>query len=239
MGVKVREKTKGSGEYWIFINRFGKRRAKKIGRNKRYAGEVAKKIEAKLTLRELNIEQIGMKCPVFRDYAETWLSLPSERKPQTTDNYRAGLKTHIYPVFGKIAVNHIKQKDVKLLFDKLSVKGLSTGSINLVKIPLKMIFNHAVESELIQINPVDRITLKRKWINPDRFNPLTESEAFAFLDQAKVYRDGIFYPPLLCSLRTGLRFGELVCLTWNDIDFESRQISVTKTYRKRYGYQYA
>ena len=45
MGVKVREKTKGSGVWWIFIDHQGRRKAKKIGKDRRIALEVAKKAE--------------------------------------------------------------------------------------------------------------------------------------------------------------------------------------------------
>ena len=54
MGVKVREKPKNSGVWWVFINHQGRRKAKKIG-NKRAADEVAKKIEAKLALSGMNL----------------------------------------------------------------------------------------------------------------------------------------------------------------------------------------
>jgi integrase len=50
MGVKVREKPPGSGVWWIFIDHNGKRKAKKVGCDKKLALEAAKKIEAKLTL---------------------------------------------------------------------------------------------------------------------------------------------------------------------------------------------
>jgi integrase len=45
MGVKVREKPKNSGNWWVFIDHQGRRKAKKIGKDKRVAMEVAKKIE--------------------------------------------------------------------------------------------------------------------------------------------------------------------------------------------------
>ena len=47
MGVKVREKVKYSGEWWIFSNQKGKRRSKKIG-DKRTANNVAKKVRQRL-----------------------------------------------------------------------------------------------------------------------------------------------------------------------------------------------
>ena len=48
MGVKVREKVKGSGEWWIFISHNGQRKSKKVGKDKKLALEAAKKIEARL-----------------------------------------------------------------------------------------------------------------------------------------------------------------------------------------------
>ena len=56
MGVKVREKVNGSGVFWIFINHNGKRTSRKIG-DKDTASEVAKKVQAKITLGELNVRQ--------------------------------------------------------------------------------------------------------------------------------------------------------------------------------------
>ena len=44
MAVIVREKKKGSGEWWIFINHKGRRRSKKIG-DKRTANTVARKVK--------------------------------------------------------------------------------------------------------------------------------------------------------------------------------------------------
>ncbi len=41
MGVKVREKPKASGTYWVFINHNGKRKSKKIGVDEKLANEYA------------------------------------------------------------------------------------------------------------------------------------------------------------------------------------------------------
>ena len=67
MGVKVREKPKNSGNWWIFIDHQGRRKAKKIGRDKRVALAVAKKIEARLVLGELALVKRARKSsPVIR-----------------------------------------------------------------------------------------------------------------------------------------------------------------------------
>lgn len=49
---------------------------------------------------------------------------------------------------------------------------------------------------------------------------------------------GNWYEPLFClALLTGLRQGELCALTWDDIDFEAKKLSVNKTliYSKNIG----
>ena len=149
MAVRVREKPKGSGEWWVFISHHGKRKSKKIGKDKRLAREVAEKIKAKLVLNELTIEKINQKCPTFKEYAEMWLSLPSERKETTQKNYKHYLKNHVYPQIGNISVDKIRRKDLKFLFDKISIKGVALSSCKTIKIPLNGVFNHAVDSELI------------------------------------------------------------------------------------------
>ena len=63
MGVRVREKPKGSGEWYIFISHQGKRKSKKIGKDEKLAREVAEKIKAKLVLGELDVEKINEAWP--------------------------------------------------------------------------------------------------------------------------------------------------------------------------------
>jgi integrase len=54
MGIKVREKVAGSGEFWIFINYKGVRRSKKAG-SEETAQEVKKRLDAKIVLVPCNI----------------------------------------------------------------------------------------------------------------------------------------------------------------------------------------
>jgi integrase len=49
MGVKVREKVKDSGVFWVFINRNGKRSSRQVG-TKKAADKVKEHIEARLKL---------------------------------------------------------------------------------------------------------------------------------------------------------------------------------------------
>jgi integrase len=64
VGVLVRQKY-GSYDWWIFINHNGRRRSKKIGRDKATAEEVAKKIEDRPALGDLGIIKETPKVPIL------------------------------------------------------------------------------------------------------------------------------------------------------------------------------
>lgn len=55
MGVRVREKAEGSGEWWVFINYKGKRASMKIG-SKEAAKATKVKIEKEIKLERFNLE---------------------------------------------------------------------------------------------------------------------------------------------------------------------------------------
>jgi integrase len=203
MGVRLRQKPKGSSVWYVFINHQGKRKSKKIGKDEKLAREVAEKISAKLILGELKVEKINDACPTFKEYAEMWLSLPHDWRESTRYSYTSNLNNHIYPVLGKYRMDAIKRKDLKLFFDQMLSKGLKRLSLNNIRAPISSILAHAEDSEVIEYNPIHGLKLKHK--AKHQVDPLTEKEADLLLGEAKNYLDGFYYPALLCALILILR----------------------------------
>jgi len=228
MAVTLREKPQGSGTWWLFIHHKGIRKSKKIGTDVKIAQEVCEKVKAKLLLGELAVEKINNPCPKFKDYAEMWLKLPHDRKDSTQENYARYLKNHVYQHIGNMPLDRIGRKDFKLMLDKIATSGLKMSSIRTLKIPVNGIMDHAVDSELIDVNPLKAIKMRSDRIK-HKVNPLTEKEASMLLD--KITPIGVlFHAALLCLLRTGIRIGELQALTWADVDFENRLINIDKSW---------
>jgi len=232
VAVKIRERPLGSGIWWLFIDHQGKRKSKKIGKDKRLAREVAKKIEAKLTLGEFQLEKLKPECPTFKEYAEIWLGLPHDWKESTWNNYKDNLRLHAYPVFRNCRLNEISRKDLKAFFDKLLIKGLHPSTVVLIRCPISGVLSHAMDSELIESNPLKDLQLRYKKKALD-VEPLAEKEVDLLLKQIKKYLDGFYYPPVLCALRTGMRIGEIQALQWGDVDFNGRFIEVRQSWRKK------
>ena len=226
MGVTIREKPKGSGDWWIFVNHRGTRKAKKVGRDKKLAEKIARQIEAKLVAGDLDLGKFNKRCLTLKECAEMWLALPHNRKKSTQQKHIRNLKLHVFPVLGSMRIDQIKRKHIKAMFDDFLIKGMATSNFQNIKSPLNGIFSHALDLELIERNPLSGLNFSKK---PNiKITPLTEDQAFKLLYEAKQYRGGLYYPHILVLLRTGVRVGELTALQWNDIDFKKRTLTVAR-----------
>jgi integrase len=197
MAVKVRERPKGSGEWWVFIDHQGKRKAKKIGKDKRFAQEVAKKIEARLTLGDVGITDEKQKSPLFKDYAELWLNgyIKGMRRNSTFVRYKDILTRYVYPALGNKPVDAIKRREIRDLLLKLHTKGLARATICLVRDVISGPLSFAHAEELIPVNPIMGIT-KRLQLRREKktvVEPSTGEEVSRFLKTC-VVRTPEYYP---------------------------------------------
>lgn len=106
MGVKIRKK---NDKWWVFINHNGKRKAKCVGDSKKAAEEVARKLEAKLTLGEFDISEKEEKLITFAEYARKWLEIYAKLhcKESTWRRYEGVLRNYLTPSFGNKCLNEI------------------------------------------------------------------------------------------------------------------------------------
>lgn len=236
MGVKVREKKKGSGEWWIFIDYKGKRRAKKFGRDRRKAEEAAKQIEAKLVLGQLGISEPSQ-APVttFDEIAQVWLEsyVKPLRRDSTYERYRDILRRHVLPAIGEEPVDQIKRQQLRNLFLHKKKAGLSRSMICLIRDVISGTMGYAVDEELIPANPVFGV-LKRLQLERQKqitIEPMNDQEVQLFLDTCyRYYR--VYWEFFLCAFRTGMRLGELLGLKWSDVDWNQKFIRVERSYKR-------
>lgn len=234
MGVRVREKVKGSGVWWVFINHNGRRKAKKIG-DKALAQRVAKQIEARLVLKQFDIEGDENRSPLLQDYAALWLEtyVRPLRRPATFERYTEVFNRYIKPQLGNVPVTEIRRADVRNLFLHYNSRGFSRSAICLIRDVLSGIMNFALDEELIPANPVTGVS-KRLNLERDKritISPMTHEEVAHFLNTCQQFYPE-HYPFFLCAFRTGMRLGELLGLQWGDIDWYGKFIEVKRAHRR-------
>jgi integrase len=243
MGVKVREKIKGSGEWYIFIDYKNKRKAKKIGKDKEVAKKAAKIIEARLTLNDLDIfEKDDIFTPTFKEYVFGYVnnkeSYPGwfnsiakiKLKYSTRQNHKYIITNHLLPYLGTKHLDEISPRLVNDLIYGLFKKGVRSGTVKNIRNCLSSILGHAFKPDgYINCNPVTGILIP----TPEGEKPKREPAPFTWKERE--YFENIvlkffpeYYPIVICGFRTGLRIGELLALKHEDFDFLNRIIYVKR-----------
>lgn len=88
---------------------------------------------------------------------------------------------------------------------------------------ISRIFDFCLENRILTFNPSNYVTLPKS-ANKGKREPITE-------DEIKIIwkTEGLMQLPCLVMIYAGLRKGEMIALTWNDIDFKNNTISVNKS----------
>ena len=105
-------------------------------------------------------------------------------------------------------------------------KGLKNKTINHTINLLSGIFSKAVDSGYTNFAPVSMV--KRLKLPHQEMEFLDSFDIKALLNTAR-NEYPIFYLLLQTAIATGMRRGELLALTWNDIDFDNKLIRVNKS----------
>ena len=121
-------------------------------------------------------------------------------------------------------ISRFKPIEIKEFQDELARK-YSRSLINNVRTLLREAFDLAVLSELINVNPVVAVRAPKVLKAKKKQIPFTLDEIDLILENSQ----GNVRNFLGISFFTGMRSGEILALTWDDIDFVTDTISITKT----------
>lgn len=171
----------------------------------------------------------------YKNWLNEWLihCIKPSSKQRTFEQYSKVAQIHILPYLGDIELTDLTpfvlQKfitDLTTNGNKRTGKGLSP---NFVKTILSVIQNSLKTAHLVgylpeySANKIKRPKIVEKQV-----------ECFSIQEQKKIEEAALSakkdkYRGIVLCLYTGLRIGELLALTWNDIDFDKNILSVTKT----------
>ncbi|MFS1514596.1 tyrosine-type recombinase/integrase [Chengkuizengella sp. SCS-71B] len=214
----------------------GKRKQKKKGgfKTKTEAEAAAAILSAELSqgtfIEEKNI--------TFEQFSKQWLAgYESTGKVKiSTINHRKYQISILMPWFAKLKMKDITKKKYQDALNNLKKK-YSDNTLAVTHCTGKMIFNKAVEMDIIKSDPTQfahvpkvQKTVEELESEEETVKYLEKDELVKFLQTAKntgSYKDYIIFKTLAY---TGMRAGELCALKWKDINFESQQINITKTY---------
>lgn len=160
-------------------------------------------------------------------YIENWLELKKEElKPKTLLNYKQHLYNHVIPEIGKLKIADITSDNIKKVMRRLENKNI-TGATALRHFrTMSSLFQNAVYDGYLEINPVRQVkppsTIKKE-------SEFYDIDTIRILIEELKKEDFPTAVPLSIAINTGLRRGEIIALTWDDIEFQNKRISVNKS----------
>ena len=169
------------------------------------------------------------------EWLDKWLVLYKRTTvaQSTYDSYRTIIKYHINPTLGEFPLNELTTDDIQKAFNTFAIGGsrkdgrsgsLSVSSIVKIKVILNAALNQAVRNKTIMFNPTEGIVLPRQ--RKKEISVLSLEDQKCLLEAFEGHWLKTLY---VTALATGMRRGELIALTWKDIDFDHMTISVTKS----------
>ena len=170
---------------------------------------------------------------VYRDWLEVYAKgIEKSTLAKITNIFRI----HILPVFGDKIIKHITSKSFQQAVNEWH--NYSASYRRFYNYCCK-VFDHAVAYEYIETNPKTKVILpkaqlhKPKKVTADYYSKEELEQFLSYAEQdAKKIGHSTWYTFFRLISFTGLRRGEALALTWNDIDFNEGTLSVNKAVKR-------
>ena len=196
--------------------------------------EVLKKKRKLETAKDIN-RLVSNDKITLGQWIDRWLEVYKKPtvKYSTWFSYKQLAENHIKPALGKKRLDRLQANEIQEFYNRLSnsgriiekknnqtVKdkpaGLSPQTVRNCHNVLRGALDQAYKEALIRWNPIVAVELPA--LDHREIQPLTGEQVVFFLDAIKEHE---IYPVIFTNLGTGLRRGELLALTWPDVDLKA------------------
>ena len=222
--------------YEVYVNirsKSGRRTQKRV---RGFKSKIeAEKFESKI-LREAERDLIekdaaGETWKYVVDKFEENISSNENLKAHTRLDYVAAVRKHTEGLMSR-PISSITRADAKALFTEFSAKGLSIGHQKKIKIILNRLHAFAADEGMMPegANPFRAVEFPKE---EEKVPEILSIEQIRLLLKTARDMDHLWYPVWAMALLTGMRNGELYVLTFQDVDFDNKLITLSRSYNTR------
>ncbi|MFF3886952.1 tyrosine recombinase XerC [Streptomyces sp. NPDC001914] len=196
---------------------------------------------------------VATNMPSLAQYLAYWLRevVEPNLRPLTAATYETTVRLYIVPLLGSKRLDRLTVQDMRGWLNKLAdacqccAQGkdakrpeerrrccamgeccrqtLSKRSVNDARTILRSALTNAMVEERISKNVAQLVKVQRA--RRKRPEPWSVEEACAFLENAQIWRDYL-YPAYVLILVLGLRKGEVLGLTWSDVNLDTGELHI-------------
>jgi len=238
-------KYKGKGESYYIIYDLprdpvtGERRQKTIrGFRTKKEAEAAL---AKLINESISGEYIEPQKQNLGEYLDGWLGSYGNQNlaSSTLESYQNIVNRHVKPNLGNIPLQKLQPAHLHNYYSKALKEGRvdKKKAVGRVLSPTTVLYHHRVIREalqhamklgLVNRNVADAVEPPRKV--KKEMQVLPEEDVQRLLD---LFKGKYLYMPVYIAFMTGMRAGEILALTWQNVDMKSGNINITQSLRQR------
>lgn len=146
--------------------------------------------------------------------------------PSTLDGYRKAINSQRMKFWDELTLGQVTPSKLR---DWISGLGVTPKRARNLLTPLRSVFEDALNDELIDYNPFDRIALGKLLRQTTKasdyeVDPFTAAERATLLDHARADER----PMMQFWFNTGLRPGELMALRWGKVDWVAHKARIDR-----------
>jgi len=171
----------------------------------------------------------------FREWGDYWFKLKSESGISKSQvDVCSSVKKHLDGHLGDASITKMKTADLQIVISNYAKKNPNTKKpasqkfLKTMKEVASQIFRCAIENRVLEYNPAEAIKIPTT-TPPQSRRALTEKEQAWIVESRSDHKAK---RAAMIMMYAGLRRGELIPLTWNDIDLENQTITINKAVEK-------
>ncbi|CAI3592087.1 site-specific integrase [Clostridium neonatale] len=171
----------------------------------------------------------------FADYLDFWIKEYAQvnLKETTVDNYIKKIKLYIKPKLGIYKLKSLTPAILQSFINEKFNEGFSRNTLLVLKGILSGSINYSVEPlGYIKFSPMAAVRLPLQRAVPN--TPTRKKEKHIITEEQfkKILERFPYghtcYLPLMLAYRCGLRLGETFAITWDNVNFESKTLTINK-----------
>ncbi len=231
-------KKKNGEKAWYFKTYLG---IDPLTRKKKYTTKrgfrTQKEAKTALSRLELELQKTGMPTSTnttFKEAAELWLeSYKKTVKESSYSRTKIIFNKHIYPKFGNIKLSKINTAYCQKVVNDWSEKGTSKQYPLFINY-MNKVFKYAINIGLTSDNPTLNLLIPKPQIKTEKKLKLyTKEQLELFLNEVSQEQNPYFknrdYTLFRLLAFSGCRIGEILALTWDNINFKTNEMAIKKT----------
>ena len=219
------------------------------GKRESFIGKTKNDVKEQILQAQIECQQFGGIYDseiTVEEFVTLWLAKKQAPKvaPQSLLRLEIMYKNHIFPAIGDTKITELTKPMLEQMYaeafqkkhvakcenstqeKKFKEKEYSHSTVNALSVSFKRCLEYAVECEVISKNPHVGVEL-HKLRPPKKIDAYTAEEQALIIEYSKSHGliDYLWY----LLIATGMRYGEAIALTWDDVDLKKGTIRINKT----------